>query len=122
MPTKGKQEERRRASRTTLLGAALIAPQSKTQKAMTAVLDNANRIGIGLHTKEAVAVQEPVTVTLVFLDQEGDEQQEKLAGKVAWVKPWEKGYLIGVVFDEVVTKEKNRFLHSYLEETLKETA
>jgi hypothetical protein len=38
------------------------------------------------------------------------------------VKPWEKGYLIGVVFDEVVTKEKNRFLHSYLEETLKETA
>lgn len=122
MPTTGKQEERRRASRTTLVGAALIAPQSKTQKAMTAVLDNANRIGIGLHTKEAVGVQEPVTVTLVFLDQEGDEQQEKLAGKVAWVKPWEKGYLIGVVFDEVVTKEKNRFLHSYLEETLEEIA
>ncbi len=122
MPKTGKQEERRRAARTTLVGAALIAPQSKSQKAMTAVLDNANRIGIGLHTKESVAVHEPVTVTLVFLDQEGDEQQEKLSGKVAWVKPWEKGFLIGVVFDQVVTKEKNRFLHSYLEDTLKEIA
>jgi hypothetical protein len=44
---------------------------------------------------------------------------EKLDGKVAWVKPWEKGFLIGVVWDELVTKEKNRWLYYYLEETVK---
>jgi hypothetical protein len=38
---------------------------------------------------------------------------------VAWVKPWEKGFLIGVVWDEVVTKGKNKWLYYYLEETIK---
>jgi hypothetical protein len=44
---------------------------------------------------------------------------EKLDGKVAWMKPWEKGFLIGVIWDELVTKEKNRWLYYYLEETVK---
>jgi peptide deformylase len=63
-----------------------------------------------------------VSVSIAFLDQEGDEQQEKLTGTVAWVKPWEKGYLIGVVWDVMITQEQNRWLFSYLNETLKETA
>jgi hypothetical protein len=80
-----------------------------------------NRIGAGLHAKENPAAQEKVTVSLAFLDPDRVEQQEKLSGTVAWVKPWEKGYLIGVVWDELVTKEKNRWLYYYLEETLKST-
>ena len=115
-------DERRRYVRATLVGAALIVRRGKTERVLTAVLDNANRIGAGLHAKEALEVSEPVTVSFAFLDQKKDEQQEKLSGTVAWVKPWEKGYLIGVVWEQIVTKEKNPWLHAYLDETLKQTA
>ena len=40
---------------------------------------------------------------------------------VACAAPWEKGMLLGVVWDDLVTKEKNRWLYYYLEETLKST-
>jgi glycine cleavage system aminomethyltransferase T len=111
--------ERRKFVRATLVGSALVAPKSGG-RACTAVLDNVNRIGAGLHTKETFPPNEKVTVSLAFLDSDQVEQQEKLDGTVAWVKPWEKkGYLIGVVWDELVTKEKNRWLYYYLEETLK---
>ncbi|GIW53677.1 MAG: hypothetical protein KatS3mg082_0081 [Nitrospiraceae bacterium] len=111
--------ERRKYVRATLVGSAHIMPRSGG-KGVTAVLDNVNKIGAGLHAKEKLPVNEKVTVSLAFLDPDRVEQQERLAGSVAWVKPWEKGFLIGVVWDELVTKEKNRWLYYYLEETLKE--
>lgn len=110
--------ERRKFVRATLVGSALISPTSGG-RAVTAVLDNVNKIGAGLHTKEKLPSNEKVTVSLAFLDPDGVEQQEKLAGKVSWVKRWEKGFLIGVVWDEVVTSERNRWLYYYLNETLK---
>lgn len=110
--------ERRKFVRATLVGSALVAPKSGG-RACTAVLDNVNRIGAGLRTKERFPSNEKVTVSLAFLDSDRVEQQEKLDGTVAWVKPWEKGFLIGVVWDELVTKERNRWLYYYLEETLK---
>jgi hypothetical protein len=118
----GTTDDRRRSVRVRLTGAALIARQIGRDGAVSAVLDNVNRIGAGLHAKQQLKANEAVTVSLAFLDQNGDEQQEKLAGKVAWTKPWEKGYLIGVVWDHIVTKETNRWLYLYLDETLKETA
>jgi hypothetical protein len=120
--TTNKPDERRRHLRITLVGAALFAPRSSARRAMTAVVDNANRLGAGLHAKESLPIREAVTVSIAFLDQQGKEQQEKLPGTVAWVKPWEKGFLIGVVWDEVVTKDKHPYLSAYLEESLKETA
>jgi hypothetical protein len=110
--------ERRKFVRATLVGSALISPKSGG-KAITAVLDNVNRVGAGLHTKEKLAMAQPVTVSLAFLDSDRVDQMEKLDGKVAWMKPWEKGFLIGVIWDELVTKEKNRWLYYYLEETVK---
>lgn len=111
--------ERRKFVRATLVGSALVSPKNGG-RACTAVLDNVNKIGAGLHTKDHFPPDEKVTVSLAFLDSDRVEQQEKLDGTVAWVKPWEKkGYLIGVVWDELVTKEKNRWLYYYLEETLK---
>lgn len=110
--------ERRKFVRATLVGSALVAPKSGG-RACTAVLDNVNKIGAGLRTKERFPANEKVTVSLAFLDSDRVEQQEKLDGTVAWVKPWEKGFLIGVVWDELVTKERNRWLYYYLEETLK---
>jgi Tfp pilus assembly protein PilZ len=110
--------ERRKFVRARLVGSALVSPKTGA-KAITAVLDNVNRIGAGLHAKERLSMGEKVTVSLAFLDSERAEQQEKLEGTVAWVKPWEKGFLIGVTWDEVVTKEKNRWLYYYLEETIK---
>ncbi|MBI5672126.1 MAG: PilZ domain-containing protein [Nitrospirae bacterium] len=111
--------ERRKFVRATLVGSALMSPK-KGGRACTAVLDNVNKIGAGLHTKDRFPSSEKVTVSLAFLDSDRVEQQEKLDGTVAWVRPWEKkGFLIGVVWDELVTKEKNRWLYYYLEETLK---
>jgi hypothetical protein len=111
--------ERRKFVRATLVGSALVSPKSGG-RACTAVLDNVNMIGAGLHTKDRFPSNEKVTVSLAFLDSDRVEQQEKLDGTVAWVRPWEKkGFLIGVVWDELVTKEKNRWLYYYLEETLK---
>ncbi len=111
--------ERRKFVRATLVGSALVSPKSGG-RACTAVLDNVNKIGAGLHTKERFPTNEKVTVSLAFLDSNQVEQQEKLDGTVAWVRPWEKkGFLIGVVWDELVTQEKNRWLYYYLEETLK---
>ena len=111
--------ERRKFVRATLVGSALVAPKNGG-RACTAVLDNVNRIGAGLHIKDRFAPNDKVTVSLAFLDSDRVEQQEKLDGTVAWVKPWDKkGFLIGVVWDEVVTKDKNRWLYYYLEETLK---
>jgi hypothetical protein len=110
--------ERRRFVRATLVGSALVAPKSGG-KGFTAVLDNVNKIGAGLHSKEKLPVGDKITVSLAFLDSDKVEQQEKLDATVAWVKPWEKGFLLGVVWDELVTKERNRWLYYYLEETLK---
>jgi len=111
--------ERRKFVRATLVGSALVAPKSGG-RACTAVLDNVNKLGAGLHTKDRFPPNEKVTVSLAFLDSDRIEQQEKLDGTVAWVRPWDKkGFLIGVVWDELVTKEKNRWLYYYLEETLK---
>lgn len=111
--------ERRKLVRATLVGSALVSPKSGG-RACTAVLDNVNKVGAGLHTKDRFPSNERVTVSLAFLDSDRVEQQERLDGTVAWVRPWEKkGFLIGVVWDELVTKEKNRWLYYYLEETLK---
>ena len=110
--------ERRKFVRATLVGSALLAPNNGG-RACTAVLDNVNKLGAGLRTKERFPVNERVTVSLAFLDSDHEEQQEKLGGTVAWVKPWQKGFLIGVLWDELVTKEKNRWLSYYLEETLR---
>lgn len=112
--------ERRKFIRAILVGSALVSPKTGA-KAITAVLDNVNRVGAGLHAKDRLSMGEKVTVSLAFLDSERAEQQEKLDGTVAWVKPWEKGFLIGVTWDEVVTKEKNRWLYYYLDETIKST-
>ncbi len=109
--------ERRKLIRATLVGSALVSPKNGG-KAITAVLDNVNRVGAGLHAKDKLGMGEKVIVSLAFLDSDRVEQQERLDGTVAWVKPWEKGFLIGVVWDEVVTKERNRWLHYYLEETM----
>ncbi|CUQ65946.1 conserved protein of unknown function [Candidatus Nitrospira inopinata] len=111
--------ERRKFVRATLVGSALVIPHDG-RRASTAVLDNVNKIGAGLHTKDRFAPKARVTVSLAFLDSNQVEQQEKLDGMIAWVKPWgKKGFLIGVVWDDVVTEEKNRWLYYYLEETLK---
>jgi hypothetical protein len=110
--------ERRKFVRATLVGSALLAPKNGG-RACTAVLDNVNKLGAGLRTKEQFPANEKVTVSLVFLDSDQAEQQEKLDGSVAWVRPWGKGFLVGVLWDELVTKEKNRWLYYYLEETIK---
>jgi hypothetical protein len=122
MESKSKQDERRRHVRVTLIGPARFGSKAKSEHAVSAVLDNANQIGAGFHAKEPLGINEPVTVSMAFLDQQGMDQQEKLSGRVAWVKPWEKGFLIGVIWDQILTKEMNPRLYSLLDVMLKESA
>src|SRR5574339_1250787 len=93
-PAVAAASERRKLVRATLVGSALVSPKGGA-KAITAVLDNVNKIGAGLHAKEKLVNGEMVTVSLAFLDSDRIEPQEKLDGTVAWGKPWEKGFLIG---------------------------
>jgi hypothetical protein len=113
--------ERRRAVRITLIGPARFGSR-ESQRAISAVLDNANRAGAGFRAKETFDVQEPVTVCFAFLDQNGSDKQEKLAGRIAWSKAWEKGFLIGVVWDHAVEREKNPWLATYLEQVMPQPA
>ena len=114
----GGGDERRRHPRVRLTGAALLAPRQDSGRAFTAVLDNVNHIGAGFQAKESLSSGAPLTVTLAFLNQQGEDEKETLKGRVAWVKPWPKGFLIGVIWDQPVTKEHNCHLAAYLEETL----
>ncbi|MGH7260590.1 MAG: PilZ domain-containing protein [Nitrospiraceae bacterium] len=114
-------QERRRAVRITLIGAARVGSRTE-QRAVSAVLNNANRAGAGFHAKESLIANEPVTVCFAFLDHRGEDHLEKLAGRIAWVKPWEKGYLIGVVWDHLVAKDTSPWLASFLEYSLQQTA
>ena len=114
--------ERRRSPRVQLTGAALLASRREPGRAFTAVLDNVNRLGAGFQAKESLASGEPVTVSLAFLSQQGDDEKETLAGRVAWVKPWERGFFIGVVWDRAVSKAANPCLASYLEDTLRDAS
>jgi len=121
METGQYNQERRQAVRITLIGAARVGSRTE-QRAVSAVLNNANRAGAGFHAKESLVANEPVTVCFAFLDHRGEDHLEKLAGRVAWVKPWEKGYLIGVVWDHLVAKETSPWLASFLDYSMQQTA
>jgi hypothetical protein len=111
-----KGAERRRLPRLQLTGAALLASCRGTQPAMTAVLDNVNRLGAGFHAKEMLKPNEAVAVTLVFLNEAGEEEKERVLGKVAWAQTYERGSLIGVRWDQPVTKATHACLGTYLEQ------
>lgn len=113
--------ERRQMVRITLIGAARVGSRTE-QRAVSAVLTNTNRAGAGFHAREPLMANEPVTVCFAFLDQHGDDHQEKLPGRIAWVKPWEQGYLIGVVWDHPVAKETSPWLALCLEHSLQQSA
>ena len=110
--------ERRRQGRVTITRPALLTPKQKPDQPLLAVLNNANRLGAGFHGKHPLTVNEAVTVTMAFLDHAGREQQETLEGSVAWVRPWEQGYLIGVVWDQIINREAHTWLYTYLDEIL----
>ena len=108
--------ERRRVPRIELTGAALLASRRDARQALTAVLDNINRLGAGFHAREPLEPGEPVAVTLVFLNQAGEEEKERVPGKIAWVRSYERGALLGVKWDRPVTRSTHSRLGHYLDE------
>ena len=87
-----------------------------------AVLHNANRIGAGFRMNKRLPINDPVAITLVFADKDGGKGEETLSGRVQWVREFAsestKGFLVGVAWDSVPTKESNPWLHDYLDITL----
>ena len=90
---------------------------------LKAVLHNANRIGAGFRTNKRIPINDPVTITMAFLDRDGEKGEETLSGRVQWVRDYTnkgtKGYLLGVAWDSIPTKESNPWLHNYLDITLR---
>ncbi len=90
---------------------------------LTAVLDNANRSGAGLRTNNLLHVNDPVTITLAFSNRDGGKGQELLLGRVRWVRDYAnkgtKGYLLGIAWNSIPTKESNPWLYNYLDITLR---
>ena len=60
----GRNGDRRRDLRATLVGSALVGPKGQAGRVVSAVLDNASRIGAGFHAREQLDVHEAVTVSI----------------------------------------------------------
>jgi hypothetical protein len=90
---------------------------------LKAVLDNANRSGAGFRTNNSLHINDPVTVTMAFSNRDGGKGKEILLGKVRWVRNYgnkgTKGYLLGIAWDSIPTKESNPWLYNYLDITLR---
>src|SRR3972149_4460140 len=71
--------------------------------------------GGGLGVPEAIPPNEPVSVTMAFLDHAGTPTQEKLAGIVAWMAPSPKGFLIGSTWDQTIDPETHPALAAYVD-------
>jgi hypothetical protein len=106
--------------RVQLTGAALLASRRNPGRAFTAVLDNVNRMGAGFQAKEALEPGEAVSVSLAFVSPRDEDEKETLAGRVAWVRPWERGFLMGVIWDGLVSRAANPRLSAYLDDTLRD--
>lgn len=106
--------EKRTARRVTLTGTTLVIPGSGG-RALTAVVTNVSTTGAGLRVPEAIPPNEPVTVTMAFLDHAGLPTQEKLGGVVAWLAPSPKGFLIGITWTHTLDQETHPALSSYLD-------
>ena len=83
---------------------------------------DANRIGAGFRTTTRVPLNNPVTITMAFSSKERGKGEETLSGRVQWVRDYNqkntKGFLVGVTWDTIPTKETNPWLHDYLNITL----
>gem|GEM_PF-6834002 len=90
---------------------------------LTAVLLSANLVGAGFSMDKGIPINDLVTVTMAFFDKNGEKGVEILSGKVRWVRDYvdkgAKGYLFGIVWDLVPTKESNPLLYDYLDVTLR---
>lgn len=106
--------EKRTARRVTLTGTTLVIPGSGG-RALTAVVTNVSATGAGLRVPEPIPPNEPVSVTMAFLDHAGTPTQEKLAGVVAWMAPSPKGFLIGITWDQTIDPETHPALAAYVD-------
>jgi hypothetical protein len=105
--------EKRTARRVTLTGTTLVIPNSGG-RALTAVVTNVSATGAGLRVPEAIAPNEPVTVTMAFLDHTGAPTQEKLAGMVAWLAPSPRGFLVGLTWSHPIDPDTHPALAAYV--------
>ena len=105
--------EKRTARRVTLTGTTLVIPGSGG-RAITAVVTNVSSTGAGLRVPEAIPPNEPVSVTMAFLDQAGTPTQEKLAGVVAWLAPSPRGFLVGLTWSQPLDPETHPALAAYV--------
>jgi hypothetical protein len=109
-------------ARVQLTGAALVASRRDPGRAFTAVLDNVNRMGAGFQAKESLDPGEAVMISLAFVSPQDEDEKETLAGRVAWVRPWERGFLMGVIWDGLVSQARNPRLSAYLDDMLRDAS
>ena len=90
---------------------------------LAAVLHNANRVGAGFETTKPLSVNDYVTIKMAFSDKHGGKAEEELGGRVQWVRSHTskgtKGFLLGITWGFMPTKETTPLLYDYLDITLR---
>lgn len=117
-------------ARTELVGIVVCTDKvRKSEKKETgggdlaAVLHNANRTGAGFETMKPLSLKDSVIIKMAFLDKYGGKGEEALGGRVQWVRnhtsKGTKGFLLGITWDSMPTKETTPLLYDYLDITIR---
>ena len=93
----------RRFKRVPLVGTAYISFLGD-ERVRQAMIENVNRTGIGLFSKDPLPLQKAVRLGIEFTSLDGRKKvREELRGTIVQVTPWNKVYIIGVEFNDIVT-------------------
>lgn len=118
MPGTADSPESRRFKRVQLVGNSSITLQNEKEP-LHAMIDNINRGGIGLLTKNPLPLGIPVSVGLEFLDKQGNSVSEEIRGRIIRSTPWNKIHIIGIEFFSIINPTEHPRLFSFLQEAEK---
>jgi len=104
----------RRFRRFPLVSYVEITLKGK-DKALIGLVDNVNRGGIGIYSKEPLPVDQEVQLRLTFLSPEGERVKEDCEGRIVQMIPHEDRYILGIAFKESLSKDRNPQLQAYIE-------
>ncbi|MBI5197637.1 MAG: PilZ domain-containing protein [Nitrospirae bacterium] len=89
-----------------------------TGEVIDALVSNVSRGGVGIYTQSPLPVGLAVRIQVSFLQTNGNQEiTEIIPGRVIWVKPLHKHFVVGIAFTAL-----DDHLHSNLIESLNEAA
>lgn len=99
--------DRRRHKRVGLVREVSLAPIQR-KKEVKALVVNVSRSGLELYGQTTVPQGTEVVVRMLFMDEDGIDKPEVIAGKVKWSKLLSGNYVVGVEFNDL--NERDHFM------------